>query len=164
MSRALFFGGVPTRMDVERLLAEITAEPGTSATYDKVSNLIGVDYKSHRFQSVTIAWRKHLFQTRGLRVLCEAGAFHFLTAPQALQAGLRDYRRVGRAVGRAIVRTKAIDGKQLSAAEREKQRQAIRMGEELLEAAQRGMKAIAPPKAISSNVRVLRAGENGDVA
>jgi hypothetical protein len=157
MSKA-FLGGVPTRMDVERLFAEVTAEPGTTIDCDAVAAIIGVAATDNRFTTVTSAWRRELFRARGLRTLREGGAFLFLTPEQALEAGLRDYKRAGRATGRATVRTKSIDPRQLTDAGKEKQRLAIRMGEEMLDAAQRGMKAIAPPKPVTSNVRVLKSG------
>lgn len=141
-------------MDVDRIMKEVPTEVGTAVECTKIAEIIRVAIQDSRFLSVTTAWRKHIFNTTGIRIKRDGGAFHFLAPTAALEETKRDFKKVGRAAGRATVRAKVIDPRQLSDEQRETQRLAIRMGEELLDVAQRSMKAIAPPKPIKPNVPV----------
>lgn len=75
--------GMPTKPDVDALM-KYWPEPkvGDVMTYDDVSVLIGCDWKSARFKSVTQVWRNRM-QEKGVILECRAGeAFYVASADQ----------------------------------------------------------------------------------
>ena len=72
----LFFGGVPTEPDVERIRAaypESSLTKGTAITYGDIAHVIGYPKQSSRFRTVTDRWRKRLAHDHGIEVKAIAG-------------------------------------------------------------------------------------------
>jgi hypothetical protein len=62
-----YFGGIPTKVDVERLIDEIgIPKEGDEIPYDRITQIIGVPRQSFRWGTVTSAWRKVLYQEHNL--------------------------------------------------------------------------------------------------
>lgn len=143
---SLFFGGVPTGPDVDALMAEIPAEPGTSVTYDRVAEIVGLDRTSSRWKTVTQAWRKRLFRDRLIQTSAEGGAFHFLTADAAQDKCRGRFNTIGRAVGRNRLRVEAIDPTDLTTEQKRTEHGLLqRETRALHDAAKAAAKAIALP-------------------
>lgn len=93
--------GMPTKPDVDTLLKYWSElKVGDIITYVEIAVLIGVDWRTHRFKSVTSVWRNRL-EEKGIILECKAGeAFYVASADQVTantydviaQAG-RKYRR-----------------------------------------------------------------------
>jgi hypothetical protein len=108
MTGKLFFGGVPTGMDVAKLM-ELELSPGVDISYEKVTEIIGEKAGTSRFRTVTNAWRKRLFRERLLQSSAEGGAFHFLTADAAHDKGRKGIVHVGRISSRLRRDVEAVD-------------------------------------------------------
>lgn len=156
MSR-IYLGGVPTRPDVERLLAELNAEPGTSIAFEEVEGIIGVGWQSARFTTVTGAWRRHLFREKGIQVKREGGAFHLLTADGSQDECVRGLGKVVRSARRLRIRVDVIDQRKLSKERRERQRLLSREVQAIEETAAKSRMLLAAPNPVDgSSVRLLR--------
>lgn len=145
MAGKLFLGGVPTQPDVDALMnLEIVA--GSHVTYDEIEETTGVKYRTHRFSSVVMAWRKRLFRERGLQTKARGGAIHFLTADAALdEAGVKMIR-VGRATGRVVRDVGMIHAAELGSDEKRARHTLMaREAAALLEAARAAHKSITGP-------------------
>lgn len=68
MTKSLIFGGgVPTEIDVRRLLEAFGIPAiGQLLTYDQISGALGLDRQSWRWHTVTGAWRKRLYREHNL--------------------------------------------------------------------------------------------------
>lgn len=157
MSSKLFRGGVPVAPEVNRLMA-LGTEPGLVISYEDAEQVIGVRREETRFLTVTQAWRKRVFREHRIRIKTEGGSFRFLTASESLALSVNDMHRVGRAVGRTVVRAEAIDHTALD--DREMQRHALlrRNAAALLDAAQTACKDIVPPKPVRGDTLRLARG------
>jgi hypothetical protein len=142
----LYFGGIPTGPDVDKLMAAFDLAPGVTAPYSEIEALIGLDRHQSRFRTITNVWRKRCLRDRGLESVAEGTAFRFLTADQALDQRVNDLHRIGRMTGRSLTKAGFIDPDSLSSPQRvEKLRLVRREAAALLAAAQASAKVIAPP-------------------
>lgn len=119
MSEAkLFFGGVPTEMEVNRLREVFPADslkPGDVLDYSEVAKVIDCEYRSHRFTTVTSRWRKILENECGVIVGTEPGlGFKVLDEPQKVDLSGSKLRSAVRAARRSYVVLTKVDRKQLS--------------------------------------------------
>jgi hypothetical protein len=147
----LFFPGVPTTMDVNRLM-ELDVQPGTIVSYEQVTAVIGISNSVHRFRTVTNAWRRRLFRERLLQSSAEGGAFHFLTADAAHQKGRGGLTRVGRASGRLRTAVAAVDSAALTTPELVSRHNLLRRETEAIhEAAQKSARALAAPLPVNGS-------------
>jgi Ca2+-binding EF-hand superfamily protein len=155
---SVYFGGIPTKREVDLLMEQVEATPGTTVSYEKVARLIEVKVKSNRFLTVTNVWRRRLFRERMIQSEAFGGAFHWLSADEAHDVGLRDMHRVGRSTGRLRTRIEAVRTAELSEPRRDKHHLMRREIMAVHEAFQKSAKALAEPKPVSSVVRL--AGES----
>lgn len=140
----LYFGGIPTRMDVDKLMA-LDLKAGDSISYQQVKQTIGVDHTENRFWSVTQAWRKRLFREHLLQVICEGGSFHVLTADEALGLGRRNVTRIQRFARRTAVAVEAIPVDELTGKNKDDYNLVRRAAHMMLDATRTAAKEIAPP-------------------
>lgn len=144
MSR-IFRGGVPTRSDVDTLF-KMDPQPGDRITYEAVEQALGLRRTQSRFRTVTNAWRKRLFRERLVQSLVEDGAFVFLTAEGAHDNAVKGFTRLGRAAGRVLVKTEAIDVRNLPA-EKVTQHNLLRREMHLVrETLAASVRTISPPR------------------
>src|SRR5574337_915133 len=108
MGSRIFLGGVPTRPDVEKLLAKIDVSHGSIIPYRMVEDIIGIPRDQNRWRTVTEAWRKRLFRERRLQIIAEGESFKALTAAEAVAHGAKRLNAHGRAVGRTATRVDSI--------------------------------------------------------
>lgn len=146
----IFKAGIPTGMDVRKLIETFVVEAGTVVTYEQVAAAIGVEERTGRFRTVTTAWRKRVFADKLLRSIAEGGTFRFLTADDAHDLGRRDLKRIGRAAGRLATHVEVIDMATLTGARRDGHNLLRRESAALLDAARRGQKAISAPQPVNT--------------
>jgi hypothetical protein len=142
-------------MDVEKLMKELPTESGSSVTYEEVEAVLGIRVTENRFRTVTGAWRKKLFRDKNLQTAAEGGAFHFLTANQAFDTGVKSLHKIGKAAGRLHVRAGTINTNDLTTERKEKHRLLVRETQAVIEATRNAAKQIAGPKPVQSNVRMV---------
>jgi hypothetical protein len=154
---ALFRGGVPTGMDVDRLMKEIEISPGAQVDYSKVETILGVSRANNRFRSVTTAWRARAFRENALQSKAEGGMFLFLTADAAHDEAISSVKRVGRATGRLTKRVDAIDASELTGDRLARHSLLQREAAAMLEAMRRSAKSIVAPKPVAAaNLRIAK--------
>lgn len=57
----MYFGGVPTDLDVEKLKTKFgVPAPGTAISYQAIAECLGISRNEFRWHSVVGAWRRHL--------------------------------------------------------------------------------------------------------
>lgn len=156
----LFFGGVPTGPEVDRLMKGLVIEAGAKIPYETVEQITGTRASEHRFRSVTNAWRKRVFREKALEVKAEGGCFVILTPDEALTHGISAFHRVGRALGRTNVKVSVINETQLSSERAATKRLLQREIGLVSDAARRAAKEIASPKPVSSVVRLPNKAAN----
>lgn len=149
----LFFGGVPTGPEVDRLMNAISLEAGARVSYEQVEKITGVRATEHRFRTVTSAWRKRVFREKALEIKAEGGFFVILTADEALTNGITSFHKVGRALGRASVKVSVINETELSSERASTKRLLQKEIGAVADAARRAAKEIAAPKPVVSLVR-----------
>ena len=150
----LFFGGVPTGPEVDRLMKSLTIEAGQRVPYSTVEELTGLSASENRFRAVTNAWRKRVFREKALEVKAEGGCFIILTPDEALTHGITAFHRVGRALGRANVKVSVINETQLTTERATTKRLLQREIGMVADAARRAAKEIAAPKPVATITRL----------
>lgn len=82
MGSKMYFGGLPTDVDV-RALREAFGVPaeGAPITYEQVADVIHVAPGTARFRTVTNAWRSGLWREYGLLVVCSMKTFSVAPPP-----------------------------------------------------------------------------------
>lgn len=151
----LFFAGVPTKFDVDKLIKAITPEPGMRISYASVAEVIGVEPKTSRWRTVTDAWRARMFKEKNLRMTAEGGEFVVLTAAGALSKGIDDFHKVGRALGRTGTRVAVINEGDLDVEGGAQKRIVQREILAVADAARKAAKEIALPGTHNSVVRLV---------
>lgn len=67
---APFFGGIPTKIDVDRLMELIAKfKEGDLVPYPDIESSIGEKRTTHRFRSVVTAWRKRLMKEKNFLLI-----------------------------------------------------------------------------------------------
>lgn len=147
-------GGMPVRFDVERLMKEIDARPGSRVAYEDVEKIVGADAKANRFSTVTSSWRNKLFREKLVQTKREGGYFHFLTADESHDDARRKFVHVGRAARKLALRVESIDVAELTGPRADVHGRLRREALALREAAAAGVKAIAAPRPVEASPRL----------
>ena len=109
MSSRLFFGGLPTGMDVDKLTKELSPQPGEIIPYEDIEIVLIIKRTEHRFATVLGSWRKRLMKQRGLQSQGIGTGIQFLTPDQSVDKGVKDLTRIGKATGRMNMRQAMIN-------------------------------------------------------
>jgi uncharacterized protein (DUF885 family) len=149
---AAFFGGVPTRRQVDILMREVNAIPGTEVSLETIAALIGEEPRSARCRTVAGVWRRRLYRERNIQTSGASGVIRLLTPDEAHDAGLRDVHRVGRATGRVHRRIDSIPAQELSDRRRDQHNLMRREIAAIHAAIQQSARIIAGPKPVTASV------------
>lgn len=110
-----FFGGIPTEMDVRTLIEQFgVPKAGTSITYDEVASAINQKIKSHRYGTVTNAWRRKLFREHNVIFRAREGKFTVMDPGQRVFHGGERLRRGAREFRKANVIVTSTDRAKLT--------------------------------------------------
>jgi hypothetical protein len=154
---SLFFGGVPTKPDVDRLM-ELDPQHGMEVPYEQIERLIGVPRTRSRFLTIVNSWRLRVFRERLIQSSASGGKILFLTAEKAHDKSISGFHKVGRATRRAMVRAEAIDTLQLSDIKQKEQFLLRRELHALRAQIEHSAKELADPKPVqSTGVRLAAA-------
>jgi hypothetical protein len=99
--------GIPTEPDVRKLMTAFgVPNEGELLSHESISRVIECDHKSHRYRSVTIAWRKKLQYDHNVVLIAErAYGFRVATPDDRVEHGhskLRSGQRITRRAYRVI--------------------------------------------------------------
>ncbi|WP_257306265.1 hypothetical protein [Geothrix campi] len=90
----LYFGGVPTGPDVDKLLEHYgVPKIGTRIPYDELAAVINQSASSNRFKSVTAQWRRKLDRQHNIVLRCIPGeAFEVADSHARVDLASRGYK------------------------------------------------------------------------
>jgi hypothetical protein len=113
------FGGIPTDIDVRRLLDRFgVPKPGTIITYKEIGAVLKLSHKDSRFWSVTCAWRNQLWrQNNRVSSAIPNEAFEFLDSHQRVAFTEKKAKEGIRKVVKASQIAVATDRSELSSDE-----------------------------------------------
>jgi hypothetical protein len=150
----IFAGGIPTLSDVENLMAAFPIESGSVVSYSSVEFIIQNPYGSHRFGTVTDAWRKRVFRESGIDSEAAGGEFRFLTPDESVTVRSKIFHRIGRAVRRNYVKVAAINAIELSEQKQKEHSLLMRENGAILAQMQQSEKVIRGPGSVKTTVRI----------
>lgn len=105
MANDLYFGGIPTRPDVDALIEHLgVPDEGNHIMYADIEKVIGVTRYSNRGNTVIAAWRKRLFNDHNVVLIPNRGKSFKAANPHErvdvsrtkVQTGYRSIRRGSR--------------------------------------------------------------------
>ena len=120
MGNNLFFGGIPTDVDVGKLrekYPETDMQYGDVFPYKDVCDLLGLMKEQHRFRTVTWRWRK-IIEVETNHIIgadVDMKSFKVLTETEKAELARRKLRSAGNAARRSYVITARVDRKELTA-------------------------------------------------
>jgi len=121
--KSIYFGGIPTAADVNLLMESIQVQkmkPGDLIPYADITDIIRQDKKSHRWISVTNAWRKKIEKDYNIILECDPTerAFRILPEGGKVQLSRKKLRTAASAARRSYVISGLVNVKQLTEDER----------------------------------------------
>lgn len=81
MEQKVYFKGLPTTMDINKLIDTYTKDmliPDYEIPYDEVAEIVGVRYGSLRFKTITERWRKKCMNLYNIIIGCKEGEKSFI--------------------------------------------------------------------------------------
>lgn len=104
----VFFGGLPTDLDVKKLIEVIgIPEESTVISYEKIGDVIGELPRTNRYMAITTAWRKKLFREHNVLMDTRRGEGFYRATPKDRVSVASDKAHMGK---RAIIRASTIAG------------------------------------------------------
>ncbi len=146
----MYFGGLPTEPDVQRLCTAVDPTPGTEITYDQLAALLEIDKHSRRFRTILRAWRHHLFDESNVDTKAIPGhAIRFLLAPERTEESVTTALIGMRKLGRAYRRNQATPVQELTLPQRQKHDHVHSLLGHILHVATATRKQLALPPAVT---------------
>lgn len=115
MKNGMYFGGIPTSPDVNRIRESFPDSSLSVVTYEEIEKVLGCDRGTNRFKAVTNRWRKLVEKESGKVIGVEAGkGFKVLNETEKLDLGCQKFASAVRLGRRSFVVTGLVDRKGLS--------------------------------------------------
>lgn len=108
----LYFGGVPTDIEVRRLQDEFPKEAlshGTVITHDKVSELVNTSPRTNRYRAITLRWRKQTERDCGIIIGCIPEGFKVLDDHEKVSLSSSKLKTSGRMARRSYIVASRVD-------------------------------------------------------
>jgi len=158
-NRKIYFGGVPTDGELKLLLEAFDdLKEEAVITHDQITEVIGVEWKTDRYRTVTDRWKKTIFREQNIDIAAiPSVGFRVLTPDERVKYGIKDAGSAHRKLTRARTRTGRADTKRLSEQMLLKQEHAMRLFDAQLEDSRRNQKTIA----IAEKIRPLPRPDGG---
>lgn len=121
MAGKLFFGGVPTGPEVDKLLEKFGApEPGV-ISHEQIEGVIGQRRDSSRYHTIVTQWRRRLLKDRNLDTSAELGVgVRILSEPERVDVSAKDLCGASRKAIKAYRRASVIRSEMLDEVSRKK--------------------------------------------
>lgn len=148
------FSGREVAPDVEKLMRHYRdkLEPNAAVEYAAVAEIIGVPVTSNRFRTVLHAFRRAALRELNVDFRVESSyGLIVLFENERVSAGVHDFNRAGKRLGKAVDRIAKSDVAKLDAMHLQQRDHAVRIGAEVVEASRKAQKQIA----MSGKVTVL---------
>ena len=114
--QGVFFGGIPTKPDVNRLHQELgKPDVGDLIQHETFERIIGKNRASSRYRTVIHAWKKDLFQRYNLDLEAVPGVGQkVLKGPERVDASIRGGHQALRKIRKSGVRCNAAPESELN--------------------------------------------------
>ena len=141
-----FFGGIPTKPDVDRLLTLEVSE-GDIIRHETISQKIGVEYGTNRYRGVVGAWRKTLLQQKNLLLVSLPNVgYKALTPTERVSHGVRDFVKTSKKIRNNAYLLNLVPEENLTQADQKKRDHIVRVSVSMLDTMNDTMKTIEPRK------------------
>ena len=141
-----FFGGIPTKPDVDRLLTLQVAE-GDIISHETISQKVGVEHGTNRYRSVVDSWRKTLLEQKNLLLVSLPNiGYKVLTPTERVNHGVRDFVRIGKKIRKNAYLLNLVPEENLTQADQSKRDHIVRVSVSMLDTMNDTMKTIEPRK------------------
>ena len=119
----MYFGGIPTGPDVERLMEAYPVDglvPGVIIPYVDTGKAIHSDVRSSRWKTITNAWRRKLENESNIIIECDplSASFYVLSEGEKVGLSRKKLRSSVKLARRSMVVSAQVDIKQLSVEQR----------------------------------------------
>jgi len=122
MKQKQFFAGIPTDMDVKRLRERWPFDEmqvGDLIPYEEVEELLGMERRSYRFKTVTLAWRRKALKETPFVIGTEPGvAFKVLNDSETANLSGNKLKYAAKSMRSSIFFAARVDTKNLTTEER----------------------------------------------
>lgn len=150
----LFFGGVPTAPDVDKLNEAFPdlVRNGRILTHQEIEVASGLVYGTNRYQTVVQAWRKRLAK-KGIILSgrkAKGKGYAVLTGDQIVDYAQEKIQHAGRKVKHAVIAVSHVPDNELSTERRRYRDQLIAQAASLLQGHLGFRKALAVPKPVEA--------------
>ncbi len=146
MSRP-FFGGIPTKPDVEKLMDHFSVQEGDVIEHENIIAVIGVEPSSNRYRNVVNAWRKALLTQKNLLLVAiPSVGYKVLTPTERVAHGVDGFVKSGRRIRKNAFLLGLVPDQELSGVDRAKKDHVVRVSIAVLDSMSDGMKQIEPRK------------------
>lgn len=120
-SAKFFFGGIPTDIEVQKLVTHFGKPEHGVIDYVDIEVVIGLAWRAPRFKSVLTKWRRILFRELNIDTEMAAGKGMRVLAPgERIDASHRDMRSAVRKTHKGFLRISSVPTEQLTEIERKK--------------------------------------------
>jgi hypothetical protein len=142
----MYFGGMPTNMDVKRLREELVMIEGDEVTHEQVEKILGVKHTVTRFRTITDKWRRVMLIDEGLEIVALPGlGFRCLLPDERVGYNFKGFKQGTRKQGRHLRRAAMIPRDRVSEKEVVKLDHFQRLGALLMGQAHSMVRQIEPP-------------------
>ncbi len=151
-SANVFFGGLPTAIDVKKLDERYGApNEGLLILHADIAVCIGYPWKSSRYRTVLDAWRRKLRRELNIDTSVDPGkGLYILTPPERIKAGKSDTKSGLRKFRRGGARVAVAPDEGLTAEQRTERDHTAQVVWRLYSSAAQEIKALEPPSPLAA--------------
>jgi len=122
-SGRIYFGGLPTDIDLDKLRTqypEVNMKPGDVMTYEEIEKLLDLSWDSSRFRTVTGRWRRFVEKETNIVIDVVKGKkrFKVLSESEKVELTRKHLRKAGKSARRSYVINSRTDRKRVTEEER----------------------------------------------
>ncbi len=141
MSKA-FFGGMPTKPDVDKLM-HLDLSEGDTVTHEQIEDIIGHPHDSNRYRAIVGRWRRVILAQQNLLLLSLPNVgYKVLTPSERVASGVDGFVKAGKRIRKNTILLGMIPDQNLSTVERTKRDHVTRVSLAVLETMQEGAKQV----------------------
>lgn len=147
MAGKMYFGGIPTRPDVQAIMDKIRLEAGESVSKKAIAEIIGQPESASRFRTVTNAWRARLMNEQNIEIIVDGDDFRALLPNERLSHTVGKFTKGGRMIARSTRSAATIKASELSRDDQTRLAHFQRASAAILHQMSEAKKELEPPKA-----------------
>jgi len=109
MNGKVFFGGLPTEMDVKKLLDRFGSPGPGLIPYEELEAVLGISWRTGRFRLIVKNWRRAMFREMNIdTAISPSAGVQVLQEWERVHVSHKDLKRSIRCARRSYVRVSAV--------------------------------------------------------